>query len=83
MVLEKVLVVQDFISSLEGSLRDLFRVAFAATMVSYSNYSYEPSLGRRVAVGREEVLDFPDGRAVTEKLREMAADVAWMTKQLN
>ncbi|MBI2505648.1 MAG: site-specific DNA-methyltransferase [Candidatus Latescibacteria bacterium] len=82
-VLEKVLVVQDFIATLkEGLLRDLFRVAFSSTMVSYSNYSYEPSLGRRVTAGKENVEDFPVGEAVGGKLREMVQDSEWMRAQL-
>jgi DNA modification methylase len=82
-VLKKVLVVQDFAMSLDNELlRDLFRVAFAATMVSYSNYSYEPSLGRRVAAGKEDIADFPVGEVVGGKLREMAQDCEWMREQL-
>jgi DNA modification methylase len=78
-VLHKVLIVQDFINSInDESLRDLFRLAFAATMVSYSNYSYEPSLGRRVAAGRQEIEDFPVGQEIAKKLKEMTDDVAWL-----
>ncbi|WP_197480532.1 hypothetical protein [Deinococcus radiodurans] len=36
----------DFINEVaDEDLRDLFQVAFGATMVSYSNYSYEPVIG--------------------------------------
>ena len=59
-VLRKVLLVQDFIASQRTrAVADVFRLAFAATMVECSNYSYEPSLGRKSAVGRPEVEDFP------------------------
>ena len=62
-VLHKVLGVQDFIAGLEeGLLQDLFRVAFGATMITYSNYSYEPSLGRRSTAGKADIEDFPRGR---------------------
>ncbi|MEN8182278.1 MAG: DNA methyltransferase [Myxococcota bacterium] len=80
-VLRKVLFVTDFIERLareEPLLADLFRVAFGATLVSYSNYSYEPSLGRRVAAGRPEVLDFDVGASLASKLREMEEDVRWL-----
>ncbi len=83
-VLHKVLIVHDFIARLEDdALRDLFRVAFAATMVVYSNYSYEPSLGRRASAGKRDVEDFPVGQVIGHKLREMAQDIRWMQAQLN
>ncbi len=82
-VLHKVLIVQDFAFSIEDeNIRDLFRLAFASTMVSYSNYSYEPSLGRRVSAGREEIHDFPVAKAITDKLTDMAEDIAWMQEQM-
>lgn len=83
-MLHKVLVVQDFVLTIEDhNLRDLFRLAFASTMVSYSNYSYEPSLGRRVSAGREEIHDFPVAKAITDKLTDMAEDIVWMQKQMD
>ena len=82
-VLHKVLIVQDFVLSIEDeNVRDMFRLAFASTMVSYSNYSYEPSLGRRVSAGREEIHDFPVAKAITDKLTDMAEDIAWMQEQM-
>lgn len=82
-VLHKVLIVQDFVLSIEDeNVRDLFRLAFASTMVSYSNYSYEPSLGRRVSAGREEIHDFPVAKAIMDKLTDMAEDIAWMQEQM-
>jgi DNA modification methylase len=78
LVLRKVLIVQDFIAALaDDTMRRLFQLAFAATMVTYSNYSYEPSLGRRVSSGKEEILDFPVADAITAKLQEFIADIAW------
>ncbi len=86
-VLRKVLIVKDFIATMPhenaaSELRDLFRLAFAATMVRYSNYSYEPSLGRRVSAGKSEIHDFPVGQTIVHKLLEMAEDVAWFQEQL-
>ena len=78
-VMRKVLLVQDYIETLDnGEVRDLFRLAFASTMVRYSNYSYEPSLGRRVSSGKEEILDFPVAETVTDKLREIEVDIRWL-----
>jgi len=79
MVMRKVLLIQDYISTLEnGEIRDLFRIAFASTMVRYSNYSYEPSLGRRVSSGKEEILDFPVLETIRDKVREMEEDIRWL-----
>jgi len=77
-VLHKVLILHDFIDTIESPyLQDLFKLAFASTMVRYSNYSYEPSLGRRVSSGKEEIRDFPVGQTIVSKLWEMAQDIAW------
>ena len=82
-VLRKVLLIQDFVGAIEDDLvRDLFRLAFAATMVRYSNYSYEPSLGRRVSAGKEEIVDFGVGRTVLARLGEMLQDIVWFQQQL-
>lgn len=82
-VLHKVLIVQDFVLAIEDeNIRDLFRLAFASTMVSYSNYSYEPSLSRRVSAGREEIHDFPVAKTIIDKLTDIAEDIAWMQEHL-
>jgi DNA modification methylase len=82
-VLQKVLTVQDFITSQkENALLDVFRLAFASTMVTYSNYSYEPSLTRRAAVGRDDIEDFPVGEVIVAKLREMGHDIQWINERL-
>ena len=76
-VLHKVLIVWDFIETVQDVCQDLFRLAFGSTMIRYSNYSYEPSLGRRASAGKGEVEDFPVGEAILARLEEMAEDVAW------
>lgn len=82
-VLRKVLIAQDFIQSIKKDrLKDIFRLAFGSTMVSYSNYSYEPSLGRRVSAGKKEIHDFPVEQALLEKLKQMAEDVIWLKERL-
>ena len=81
-VLRKVLVVQDFIAGLaEGLVRDAVRLAFAATMVRYSNYSYEPSLGTRQGAGKADIEDADVLTPIVEKLEQMAADVRWLREQ--
>ncbi len=77
-VLNKVLISQDFIVSLDDTnIRNLFKLAFASTMVSYSNYSYEPSLGRRVSAGKSEILDYPVSELIARKLSEFSEDIKW------
>jgi hypothetical protein len=57
---------------------DFLRVALGATMVGYSNYSYEPSLGRRVAAGKEPILEADVAATLQAKLQAMCDDVeAW------
>ena len=73
----KVLLAFDFMETLESPIAALFRLAFAATMVGYSNYSYEPSLGRKASVGRPDVEDDDVAGAVAAKLQQMADDSAW------
>lgn len=82
-VLQKVLILLDFIDTVtDASLQDVFRLAFASTMIRYSNYSYEPSLGRRVSAGKSDVQDFPVGQAVLTKLSQMAEDISWFQQNL-
>ena len=74
----KVLLLMDFASrQTDTQIVDALRLAFAATMVEYSNYSYEPSLGRRTAVGRAEIEDHPVALCVARKLTQMLEDAQW------
>lgn len=75
-VLFQVLKVLDYINSLEDNhIRDIFRVAFGATMVSFSNYTYEPSLSSRPAVGKALIEDVDVAGILFAKLREMCEDL--------
>ncbi len=75
----KILFALDFISSIqEPRIRDLFRLALGSVMVSVSNYSYEPSLTRRSAVGKPEIHDAPVGFVLSAKLRLMLDDIEWL-----
>ncbi len=79
-VLRKVLLFMDFVKNEHTENEDivnLLKLAFAATMVQYSNYSYEPSLGRKETVGRPEVIEFPVFEFIAEKLNEFADDADW------
>lgn len=57
------------------TLRELFRAAFGAVMVSFSNYSYEPSLGSREAAGKPFVEDADVAGVMEAKLRDMLNDL--------
>lgn len=62
---------------------DFFRLAFASTMVTYSNYSYEPSLGRKATAGRPDVDDYPVFVELVEKLTQMATDADFWKENRN
>jgi DNA modification methylase len=82
-ILKKVLIIHDFINQIQDeNIRDIFRLAFASTMVKYSNYSYEPSLGARVSSGKENIDDFPVDKAIMTKLTEIVEDIAWLQKNM-
>ena len=75
----KVLFALDYINGVrDTAIRNLFRLAFGSVMVSFSNYSYEPSLTRRVAVGKEPITEFDVEAAIRKKLLLMAEDIEWL-----
>ena len=75
----KVLYALDFINSIEDStLRDIFRLGLGSVMVSFSNYSYEPSLTRRAAVDKPNIEDANVGLSVSAKLHLMLEDIGWV-----
>jgi hypothetical protein len=79
----KVLFALDYIKAVEvPAIRDLFRLALGSVMVSFSNYSYEPSLTRRSAVDREPVLDADVGTVLSLKLKLIGSDVEWLRQEL-
>ena len=57
-------------------LKDLLRVAFGSVMVSFSNYTYEPSLGTRAGAGKPDIDDADVFGIVRGKLLEMRDDIA-------
>lgn len=79
----KVLFTLDFINSIrEPSVRDLFKIGFGSVMVSFSNYTYEPSLTRRVSVGKSLPMDADVKNAVATKLHAMLEDIIWMQEHM-
>lgn len=81
-VLSKILILHDFVQGiLDAQITALFKLAFAATMVTYSNYSYEPSLGRRVSAGKGEIQDYPVGELIFHQLSIILEDIKWLQRQ--
>ena len=75
----KVLYALDFINSIEdATVRDIFRLGLGSVMVSFSNYSYEPSLTRRAAVDKPNIEDANVGLSVSAKLHLMLEDIGWV-----
>ncbi len=75
----KVLFALDFISKVEEpAIKDIFRLGFGSVMVSFSNYSYEPSLTRRVAVDKPNIEDANVGLSLSAKLHLMLEDIGWI-----
>jgi len=82
-VLRKVLLIQDFINMLDDRrVAEVFQLAFASTMVSYSNYSYEPSLGTRRAVGKGDIEDSAVIDKVSLKVEEIISDIKEISRNL-
>ena len=81
----QVLACLDFIEEqTTGWVKDLFQVAFGSVMVSFSNYSYEPSLGTRAGAGKPNI-EYADVFAIIRrKLLEIRDDIVtfqgWMAK---
>ncbi len=72
----QVLLVKDFIAQEKHAwLRRVLNVAFGSIMVGVSNYSYEPSLGRRVSAGKKPILDADVGGILRDQLLRMAQDI--------
>lgn len=82
----QVLLCLDFIAEQTTDwVKDLFQVAFGAVMVSFSNYSYEPSLGTRAGARKPNIEHADVFSIVKRKLWEMHADIVtfqkWIGKQ--
>src|SRR5437870_4404870 len=65
----KILYRLDFLNAVHGrTLRVIFRLGLGSVMVSFSNYSYQPSLARRASVGKPNIKDADVGLSVSAKL---------------
>src|SRR5437588_2400919 len=79
----KVLFALDFIEAIENTtVKDVFRLGLGSVMVSFSNYSYEPSLTRREAVDKPNIKDANVGLVISAKLHLMEEDIHWVQKQM-
>jgi hypothetical protein len=65
----------------DDRVRDLFRIAFGSVMVSFSNYTYEPSLGSRPGAGKPLIDDADVAAALLAKLRHIRTDIAWLRSE--
>lgn len=71
-----------FIQKIEDDrVRDLFRIAFGSVMVSFSNYTYEPSLSSRPGAGKPLIDDAEVATALLEKLRHIRTDIEWLRSE--
>jgi hypothetical protein len=81
---KKVLLSLGFIDQIcDADIRDVFRVAFGSVMVSFSNYSYEPSLGTRAAAGKQTVDDADVPAIILDKLRHIRSDIVWIQNEFD
>lgn len=66
----------------DSKIADLFRVALGATMVSFSNYSYEPSLSTRPGAGKPLIEEAEVKGTMSAKLRQIRHDICWLKSEL-
>lgn len=66
----------------DPEVADIFRVAFGSVMVSFSNYTYEPSLGSRPGAGKPLIEKADVHGVMFVKLREIISDVRWFKERL-
>ncbi len=79
---DQVLAFLDFAKSIpQADIADLFRVAFGSVMVSFSNYTYEPSLGSRPGAGKPLIEKADVHSTILGKLSEMVSDIRWIKER--
>ena len=72
----QVLACLDFINAETADwVKELFQLALGSVLVSFSNYSYEPSLGTRAAAGRPNIEQADVIGIVRRKLLDMRDDI--------
>jgi hypothetical protein len=62
------------------AMRTLFKIAFGSVMVSFSNYTYEPSLSTRPGAGKPLILEADVHASILLKLRTMRSDTEQLQK---
>lgn len=66
----------DFVKSIRNpEIADVFRLAFGSVMVSFSNYTYEPSLGSRPGAGKPLIENAGVPAVILAKLSEIIGDI--------
>lgn len=79
---EQVLAFFDFVEGIgDPDIANLFRVAFGSVMVSFSNYTYEPSLGSRPGAGKPLIEAADVHSTILRKLSEMLSDIRWIKER--
>ncbi len=80
---EQVLAFLDFVERIpHPEIADLFRIAFGSVMVSFSNYTYEPSLGSRPGAGKPLIKKADVHSTILRKLSEMVSDIRWIKERV-
>lgn len=75
----QVLTFLDFVEGIPDlEIADLFRVAFGSVMVSFSNYTYEPSLGSRPGAGKPLIEKADVHSTILRKLSDIVSDIRWI-----
>jgi hypothetical protein len=72
-----VLLLQDFIAEQNDDfVKKVLQLSLGSVMVSFSNYSYEPSLSTRSAAGKDPIKTADVFRVFRDKLREIEEDIS-------
>lgn len=80
---KQVLAFLDFVETIsQPEIADLFRLAFGSVMVSFSNYTYEPSLGSRPGAGKPLIEKADVHSAILSKLEVVVSDIRWIKERL-
>ncbi len=80
---EQVFAFLDFVECIpHPEIADLFRVAFGSVMVSFSNYTYEPSLSSRPGAGKPLIENADVHSIILRKLSEMVSDIRWIKERV-
>lgn len=80
----QVLAVLEFIQHIPDPLiSDVFRVALGSVMISFSNYTYEPSLTSRPGAGKPLIQQADVPGILLKKLKEIQNDILWLKGELS